>query len=123
MALAGEYGFPAWVVVGTVLRGWAQVAQGERGEGLALMRRGGRELQTLGAGFGRLRCPAMLAAALAENGLTAEAQAVMGHTGAGTVSFRRGSRCWSVSGTPTSFVVSEGRSPLSFAWMLSQGGL
>lgn len=55
--------------------------------------------------------------------LTGEAQAVMEHVGTGTASFRRGARCWSVSGTPTSFVVSEGRSALSFAWMLSQGGL
>lgn len=55
--------------------------------------------------------------------LIAEAQAVMAHTGAGTVSFRRGARCWSVSGTQSSFVVSEGRTPLSFAWMLGQGGL
>ena len=55
--------------------------------------------------------------------LTAEAQVVMEHTGEGTVSFRRGSRCWSVSGNQTSFVVSEGRTPLSFAWMLGQSGL
>jgi predicted ATPase len=76
-ALAAEYAFPAWVVVGTVLRGWAQVSEGERSEGFATMRRGVRELQALGAGFGRMRCPAMLAAALGEQGQTAEAQAVL----------------------------------------------
>ncbi len=55
--------------------------------------------------------------------LIGEAQVVMERAGEGTVSFRRGSRCWSVSGNQSSFVVSEGRSALSFSWMLSQGGL
>ncbi len=55
--------------------------------------------------------------------LTAEAQVVMEHTRAGTMCFRRGARCWSVSGNQTSFVVSEGRTALSFSWMLGQSGL
>lgn len=55
--------------------------------------------------------------------LAGDAQAVMSNVGAGTVSFRRGSRCWSVSGNQESFVVSEGRSALSFSWMLGQGDL
>ncbi len=55
--------------------------------------------------------------------LAGDAQAVMSNIDAGTVSFRRGNRCWSVSGNQQSFVVSEGRSALSFAWMLGQGGL
>src|SRR5262249_12087800 len=38
IALAGELRFPTWVVWGTLYRGWAQVAQGEREEGLAQMR-------------------------------------------------------------------------------------
>lgn len=55
--------------------------------------------------------------------LVGDAQAVISGVGAGTVSFRRGERCWSVSGNQSSFVVSEGRSLLSFSWMLGQGGL
>ena len=54
-------------------------------------------------------------------GLAAEAMSVMAHVGEGTASFRRGERAWSVSGNQSSFVVSEGRSLLSFAWMASQG--
>ena len=54
--------------------------------------------------------------------LAAEALAVMAHVGEGTASFRRGERSWSVSGNQSSFIVSEGRSPLSFAWMLGQDG-
>jgi tetratricopeptide (TPR) repeat protein len=76
-ALGAEYGFPAWVMLGTVLGGWAQVAEGECGEGFAHMRRGLRELQAQGPGFGRLQCLALLAVALAKQGEAAEAQTVL----------------------------------------------
>ncbi len=54
--------------------------------------------------------------------LAGDALAVMSDIGAGTVSFRRGASSWSVSGNQSSFVVSEGRSALSFSWMLAQSG-
>lgn len=54
--------------------------------------------------------------------LATEAQGVVAMLGAGTASFRRRGRCWSVAGDASSFVVSEGRSPLSFAWMLGAHG-
>ena len=54
--------------------------------------------------------------------LATEAQGVIGLMGAGSASFRRRGRCWSVAGDQSSFVVSEGRSPLSFAWMLGAHG-
>ncbi len=54
--------------------------------------------------------------------LAGDALAVLSAAGAGTISFRRGERCWSASGDTSSFVVSEGRSALSFSWMLSQRG-
>ncbi|MGV3626039.1 MAG: hypothetical protein ACO1OB_34840 [Archangium sp.] len=54
--------------------------------------------------------------------LAVEGMSVMRHVGEDTVSFRRGDKCWSVSGNQSSFVVSEGRSLFSFAWMVGQSG-
>lgn len=54
--------------------------------------------------------------------LSGDALEVLSAAGEGTISFRRGERCWSVSGNTSSFVVSEGHSAFSFAWMLGQSG-
>ena len=40
MALATEQGFPLWVALGTILRGWALAMQGQGEEGMAQMRQG-----------------------------------------------------------------------------------
>src|SRR5262249_28077145 len=73
VTLAAEHGFPTWVALGAFPCGWAQAARGERGEGLAQLRRGLAALQATSAGFGRLRALTYLAAGLAEEGQTTEA--------------------------------------------------
>ncbi|MBI3247751.1 MAG: AAA family ATPase [Deltaproteobacteria bacterium] len=52
MALATEHGFPHWIVMGQVLRGWALAEQGHGEEGLAQIRQGQAACQTIGIGLG-----------------------------------------------------------------------
>src|SRR5262249_43243021 len=40
IALSNEHGFPFWVALGTVLRGWALVEQGQGEEGIVQIRQG-----------------------------------------------------------------------------------
>jgi predicted ATPase len=40
MALCSEQGFPFYLALGTILRGWAHVEQGQANEGIAQMRKG-----------------------------------------------------------------------------------
>ena len=47
ITLATEQEFPHWVVYGTILRGWALAAQGQREEGIAQMRQGLAAQRTL----------------------------------------------------------------------------
>jgi DNA-binding winged helix-turn-helix (wHTH) protein/predicted ATPase len=51
IALTHQQGFPFWLAVGTVRRGWALVAQGEEEQGLAQMRQGLAIFHTTGAKF------------------------------------------------------------------------
>lgn len=52
--------------------------------------------------------------------LAAVGHDLMRRIGHGSVSFRRGTRCWAVSGQRDRFVVSEGTSAHSFSWMVTQ---
>ena len=52
--------------------------------------------------------------------LAATGRAIMTHINGGTASFRDGRRAWSVSGTPDFFMVAEGTTATSFAWMVSK---
>ena len=71
LALSRKQGFVAWVMLGTILRGWALAAQGQLAEGVAQMREGlaarqvmGHEVQKpywlalLAEGYGRSGQPA-----------------------------------------------------------------
>jgi predicted ATPase len=40
MAISSEQGFPVYLALGTILRGWAQAEQGQANEGIARMRQG-----------------------------------------------------------------------------------
>jgi predicted ATPase len=73
MVLARQQEFPARVVRGTVLRGWAQAAQGERTGGIAQMRQGMDALRTMGDETQRPYRLALLAEAYGWIGQTAEA--------------------------------------------------
>ena len=81
MALAREQGFPYWLALGTTLRGWALVEQGQGEEGIAQIRQGLAAYRATGAELWRSRHLALLAEAYgkaeqAEEGLTALAEAL-----------------------------------------------
>ena len=48
LSLAREQGFPLWVVIGGILRGWARAHQGQAQEGIAQITQGLRALQATG---------------------------------------------------------------------------
>jgi len=49
IAFSTEHGFAQWAAFGTVLRGWALVAQGQRAEGVAQMHKGMDDMRVTGA--------------------------------------------------------------------------
>jgi predicted ATPase len=88
MTLSTEQGFPHWLVVGTVLRGWALAAQGQGAEGIAQMHQAAAARRGAGAKLVLPYWLAMLAEAYggmrqAAEGLVlvAEALAVVNTTG------------------------------------------
>jgi len=88
MALASEKGFPQFLTVGMMMRGWALAMQGQGKEGIAQLRQGLAALRAAGAEVARSRDLALLAEAYGkvgqtEAGLTvlAEALAVVDKTG------------------------------------------
>jgi predicted ATPase len=81
IALSTEQEFAQWLAVGTVLRGWALVEQGQREEGIPEMRQGMDALQAIGSEIERPCFLALLAEACgkvgqAEEGLAALAEAL-----------------------------------------------
>ena len=81
MTLSTEQGFPLWVTLGTMLRGWALAEQGQAEEGLAQMRQGLVAYQATGAESARPLYLAMLTEAYRkvgqpEEGLSVLAEAV-----------------------------------------------
>jgi predicted ATPase len=74
IVLARQQEFPGMVARGTVLRGWALAAQGQRTEGIAQIRQGMDALRTMGGEAAQHRYRlALLAEAYAWIGQTAEA--------------------------------------------------
>lgn len=63
MTFSANGGFPLWLAMGTVLRGWALVQQGEVEQGIAQIRQGMDAYQETGAGWGQSYYPALLAEA------------------------------------------------------------
>jgi predicted ATPase len=73
VALATEQGFPLWVALGTIMRGWALAMQGQGKEGLAQVRQGIAAWRDTGAALG---VPFMCT-------LLVEVSAHLGHTADG----------------------------------------
>ncbi|MBI3798619.1 MAG: AAA family ATPase [Deltaproteobacteria bacterium] len=81
IALSGEHGFPYWLAVGTILRGWALVEQGKKAEGISHLRQGLAAHRATGSSLDRPYYLAMLAEACgkagqAEDGLQVVAEAL-----------------------------------------------
>jgi predicted ATPase len=91
MALSREQGFPYWLGIGTIRRGWALAAQGQGAEGVKQIRQGLAVWRATGADLNRPWFLALLAEACgrageAEEGLTALAEALAAvHTTANRV--------------------------------------
>ena len=68
ITLSTEQGFPYWLAVGTIERGWVLAAQGQEEEGIAQMQQGLAALRTLGTETARLVHLPRLAAAYARAG-------------------------------------------------------
>src|SRR5262249_9989910 len=94
MALSTEQGFAQWLGVGSVMRGWALAAQGQRTEGITQLRQGQATLRAVGSEIERPCFLALLAEAYgqagqAEVGLTVLAEAL-------TVADKTGERFYEV---------------------------
>jgi predicted ATPase len=88
MALSHEQGFAFFLAHGTIFRGWALAAQGQRTEGITQMHQGLAALRTIGVGVLLPRASTLLAEAYGESGqaeeglrLLAEALATADHQG------------------------------------------
>jgi predicted ATPase len=88
MALASEKGFPQFVALGMIMRGWALAVQGQGEEGIAQLHQGLATYRAAGAEISRSRDLGLLAEAYGEAGQTeagltvlAEALAVVDNTG------------------------------------------
>ena len=88
ITLATEHGFPNWLAMGTILRGWVLAEQGQQDEGMAQMHQGLAAYRAMGAELGRSYYLALLAEAQSklgqpQEGLTvlAEARAIVDKTG------------------------------------------
>jgi predicted ATPase len=91
ITLATEQGFPLWVASGTILRGWALLAQGAGEEGLVQIRQGLAAYLATGSRTGQSHSLAFLAAAYGQVGqitegfrVLAEALVVVDTTGEGS---------------------------------------
>jgi predicted ATPase len=68
LPLSGEHGFPYWLAVGTILRGWALAEQGKSAEGISQLCRGLAAHQATGSNLNRPDYLAMLAEAYGKAG-------------------------------------------------------
>jgi predicted ATPase len=81
IVLSAEQGFPYWLAVGTILRGWALAEQGKHAEGISQMCQGLTAHRATGSSLDRPYYLAMLAEAYgkagqAENGLNVVVEAL-----------------------------------------------
>jgi predicted ATPase/class 3 adenylate cyclase len=77
ISLATDHGFAQWVALGTVVRGWALAEQGQRTEGIAVMRQGLAAWRAIGAELHRSYYLALLAEAYGEVGQPEEGLRVL----------------------------------------------
>ena len=68
VTLCAEQGFPLWMSMGVILRGWAWFEEGRGEEGIARMRQGLADLRATGAGLWRPSFLALLAEAYGRAG-------------------------------------------------------
>jgi predicted ATPase len=72
IALASEQGFPQWLTVGKLLRGWALAMQGQGEEGIAQIRQSLAAWRAMGAGLAVSHYLALLAEAYGQAGQAEE---------------------------------------------------
>jgi predicted ATPase len=77
LALSTEHGFPYWISIATILKGWALVEQGQVEAGLAAMRQGESAWRALGIEVGRHYLLALLAEAYGRAGQAAAGLSVL----------------------------------------------
>jgi class 3 adenylate cyclase/predicted ATPase len=77
VAITQEWGFPMWLAASTVCRGWAQAVQGEGAAGIAQMRQGLVNWQTLGVALLEPYWLTLLAAAYGQVGQPEEGLCVL----------------------------------------------
>jgi predicted ATPase len=92
IAIAAEQGFAIWVALGTILRGWALAAQGQREEGIAQIRWGLDAYKATGGVSGLPYWLALLAMACAQVGQREEGLSLLAEALALTND--RGERRW-----------------------------
>jgi len=77
IALSSEQGFPLWLAVGTIFRGWALAEQGQGEVGIVQMRQGLAAWRATGAGGYLTHYPALLVEAYGKVGQVEEGLAVL----------------------------------------------
>jgi class 3 adenylate cyclase/predicted ATPase len=77
VALSTEQGFPLWMSMASILRGWALVEQGQQSNGVGQMRQGLADLRATGAGLWQPSFLALLADAYGRTGKAEEALALL----------------------------------------------
>ncbi len=77
IARAGQYGLAPWIAIGTSLRGWALTRQGQKREGIALIRQTLADHGRVGSEIARLHFLGLLAEALLKDEQTEEGLAVL----------------------------------------------
>ena len=92
MALASEKGFPQFVALGMIMRGWALAVQGQGEEGITQLHQRLAAFRAAGAEISRSRDLALLAEAYGEMGQTEEGLTVLAEALA--VADKTGERYW-----------------------------
>jgi predicted ATPase len=77
MALSIKQGFPSWLVLASIFRGWALTEQGHNEEGMAQLCQGLATLRTTGVEFSRPSCLALLAEAYGKGGQIEEGLSIV----------------------------------------------
>ncbi len=77
IALSTEQGFPYWLALGTIVRGWALALQGQAEEGITQIRQGLTAWRATGSEIVRPYCLTLLAEAYAQRGQAEEGLAVV----------------------------------------------
>ena len=85
MTLSTEQGFPYWFAWGSIFRGWARAAQGQRAEGLTEMRQGLAAYRVTGIALDWPRCLALLAEVHGNAGQADEGLRILGEARAAVV--------------------------------------